>query len=204
MGYENGMIYKLCCKNTNIKEEYIGSTINFNERKRTHRHSCNNTNDKHYNIKVYQFIRDNGGFDENWDMVLIEKYPCESKLYLKKRERYWIELLECKLNCQLPSRTREEYYETNFDKIKEYRREYYIENAVELKEKAKIYNQEHKEEIKEQRKQKRLNNIDKERERDRERNKEKVVCDCGVEVCKRGLTRHRNSQKHINLMNNKK
>lgn len=142
MGYENGLIYKLCCNDTNIKEEYVGSTINFNERKRTHKKGCNNPNSKEYNYRVYKFIRENGGFDENWCMILVEKFPCNDRRELETRERHWIELLESKLNCVIPTRTEKEYRDDN-------------------KERTKLYLIENKEHIKEQKKQWRLNNLDK-------------------------------------------
>jgi len=202
MGYENGMIYKLCCNDTNIKEEYIGSTVNFNERKRCHKNNCNNPNNPRYNYEVYQFIRDNGGF-ENFSMVLVEKYPCNDKLELTKRERHWIELIQSKLNYYIPTRTRKEYLDKEKDKIKQQRKEYRNEhkqeikeynkkyrlgNALEIKEQRKQYYQEHKEEIKEYRKK----NIDKE--------KEKITCECGCEIGRYNFSKHLITKKHINLM----
>ncbi len=73
MNYSNSSIYKLCCNNTEIKEIYIGSTTNFRRRKFTHKYSCNNPNDRNYNLNVYKIIRENGGWDA-FDMVELEKY----------------------------------------------------------------------------------------------------------------------------------
>jgi len=171
VNYGNGLIYKLCCKNTNIKDEYIGSTTDFTERKRTHKKRCNNTNSKSYNTKVYKFIRDNGGFC-NWSMILVEKYPCNDKLELTKRERHFIELFESKLNCQIPTRTHKEYRVENADKLKEYRvenadkikergKEWRVKNADKIKEKSKVWYEEHNEEIKEKAKEYNLKNADK-------------------------------------------
>jgi hypothetical protein len=103
--YTKGVIYKLCCKDVNISEIYVGSTINFKSRKDKHRQSCNNENNKGYNLSVYQYIRENGGFN-NWDMILIESYPSENKRELEKRERYWMEELKASLNCVIPTRER--------------------------------------------------------------------------------------------------
>ena len=76
--YSNAVIYKIFCKDTNISEIYIGSTTNFKIRKSKHKSVCNNENDKNYNLKVYEYIRANGGF-ENFEIVIIEEYPCNNK-----------------------------------------------------------------------------------------------------------------------------
>ena len=62
--YENGLIYKLCCKDANITDIYVGSTTNFKQRKKEHKADCHNENNKNYNRPVYKFIRENGG---NWE-----------------------------------------------------------------------------------------------------------------------------------------
>ena len=88
--YSKSLIYKLCCKDPLIEDIYIGSTTNMKVRKGQHKTHCNNKNDKRYNQNKYQFIRENGGFD-NWDMIMIEEYSCNSKRELEKRERYWVD-----------------------------------------------------------------------------------------------------------------
>ena len=57
VNYNNSIIYKLCCKDTNITDIYVGSTTNFYRRKQDHKQQCNNTNSKEYNKNAYQFIR---------------------------------------------------------------------------------------------------------------------------------------------------
>ena len=101
--FQNSMIYKLCCNDPTITDCYVGSTVNFKCRKNDHKTCCNNENGKRYNFNVYKFIREHGGF-ENWSMILIENFPCDSKLELLKRERYWFETLGATLNKQVPSR----------------------------------------------------------------------------------------------------
>ena len=83
--YSNGLIYKICCKDKNVKEVYIGSTTNFRKRKNEHKRACRYENLKKYNYPVYRFIRDNGGWD-NWEMIEMEKYPCNDKRELEKKE----------------------------------------------------------------------------------------------------------------------
>ena len=79
INYKNALIYKICCNDPNITDIYIGSTTNFYQRTRAHKTSCNNPNGKSYNLHVYKFIRDNGGW-KNWRMDLIEFYECNNKL----------------------------------------------------------------------------------------------------------------------------
>jgi hypothetical protein len=128
VNYSESIIYKICCRNTDIKEIYIGSTTNFRLRKCQHKTICHNNKNKKYNLRVYQFIRDNGGW-ENFDMVQVEQYNATDKRDLHSRERHWFEQLNANLNSQIPSRTQKEYnkeyYKDNKDKISSYKKQYY-------------------------------------------------------------------------------
>ena len=170
--YSNTVIYKIFCKNTNVSEIYIGHSTDFNNRKSKHKYSCNNENDKRYNLKVYHYIRENGGWD-NFEMVIIEKYPCNDIYKAIEREKYFVKELKASLNNNIPGRTEKEYKKDNKEKIKEYyiinKKEYYLNNKNEINEKKK----------------------------------EKIICECGSEIRKSDLKRHQQSAKHINLMTNK-
>ena len=140
--YSKGIIYKLVSKDLNIKDCYIGSTTNFNKRKNSHKSDCVNEKNPKFNLKVYQFIRENGNF-ENWDMVEIEKWPCNDKNELFKRERYHYELSQPSLNMCFPQRTTKEYFENyyalNKEKIDEKNMKYYYDNQEELSKKSLEY-----------------------------------------------------------------
>lgn len=136
VNYNNSIIYKLCCKDINVKDIYVGSTTNFIRRKCEHKSKCNNINDKYYNLNVYQFIRDNGNIN-NWDMVLIEEFECNNKLELHKRERYYIEQLGATLNSNIPNRSKNEWYEDNKDKFKDKNKKYREANKDKIKEQKK-------------------------------------------------------------------
>jgi hypothetical protein len=123
VNYSNTIMYKIVCNDLNITDSYIGHTTDFKSRKYQHKNRCNNENNKKYNLKVYQYIRNNGGWD-NWSMIMIEEYDCNSKLEATKRERKLIEELKATLNYNIPSRTRKEYYEDNIDKIREQKKKY--------------------------------------------------------------------------------
>ena len=57
-----GAIYKFVCRDKSVKDEYIGSTKNLHQRIKVHKCRCNNSNSSSYNLKVYQFMRVNGGY----------------------------------------------------------------------------------------------------------------------------------------------
>ena len=95
--YTKTQIYKIVCKDSNITNFYIGSTTNWTKRKQNHKKCCNNENNKRYNLKIYQIIRSNGGFD-NWNMILVEDYSCENRREAEKREQYWKDELKPDMN----------------------------------------------------------------------------------------------------------
>jgi len=135
--YDKSIIYKLKHNedydDTNI---YIGSTSNFKNRKYQHKTACNNEKSKHYNVPVYQYIRANGGWNE-WVMIPIEVYSCNSKNELEIRERHHIDFLRPTLNKQIPTRTDKEYREDNKEKNKEYSKEYTKDNKEKIEERKK-------------------------------------------------------------------
>ena len=169
--YEKGKIYKLCCKDPTITEFYVGSTLNQYKRKNAHKSVCNNPNRSGYNIRLYQFIRDNGGFD-NWDLVVLEEYPAENKNELTWKEREWIELLKPVLNSIRPIATTEEnrekrreskkiYCENNREQISEINKIYHENNREQISERKKIYHENNREKIIEYQKIYRENNKEK-------------------------------------------
>jgi len=127
--YSKSVIYKLCCKDPSIEDFYVGSTTNFIKRKADHKSHCYNENSKKYKCYKYQFIRDNGGFN-NWDMILIKYYPTDSKRNLEMEERRIIEELKPTLNKNIPTRDKKEW-------SIEYRKEYYENNKEIIAEKKK-------------------------------------------------------------------
>jgi hypothetical protein len=92
--YSKTIIYKIVCKNLEVKDCYVGQTTAFKSRKHVHFSHCKNP--KKNKLKLYQVIIANGGW-ENWSMIEIEKYPCKDAT---RRERYWCEVLNANLNIQ--------------------------------------------------------------------------------------------------------
>jgi hypothetical protein len=95
-------MYKIVCNDLNVKDVYVGHTTDFTKRETRHKYDCINHNSKKRNLKVYETIRVNGGW-ENWTMIEIEKYPCHDKNEARARERYWYELLNANLNMICPT-----------------------------------------------------------------------------------------------------
>jgi hypothetical protein len=139
--YSKTIIYKLCCLDQNINDIYIGHTTDFNRRKSHHKDSCNGVNDKHYNYKVYHFIRANGGWD-NWNMIQIEEYQCNNRREADARETFWMKELKSTLNSRTSFATKEEKKQQQklYDKTekrKEYQKQY--KQTDKYKEQQKIY-----------------------------------------------------------------
>ena len=70
--------YKLVCNDTNVKDFYVGSTVNWIKRKYKHKQSVTNKNHPDYNNLKAKTIRANGGW-ENWSMLEIER-----DIYIKR------------------------------------------------------------------------------------------------------------------------
>ena len=133
INYDKTHFYKLMCKDFNITDCYVGHTTDWVKRKSDHKHRCNNPNRGGHNLPVYKFMRENGGW-ENWEMLWIKTLKCENAMEARSEERKCKEQLNATLNGNVPSRTFDEYRETNKDKIKEYAVEYRKNNKDKIKE----------------------------------------------------------------------
>ncbi len=81
--YSNTIIYKICCNDETVKDVYVGHTTNFIKRKNCHKTACYNLKN---NIKIYNVIRENGGWD-NWSMIEIARYYCKDATEAKIKEQ---------------------------------------------------------------------------------------------------------------------
>jgi hypothetical protein len=105
---------------------YIGSTKDFNQRKKAHKKCCNNINNPQSNLKIYQIIRNIGGWDK-CEMIPIEEYECEDKIQALIREEYWRKEYNANMNTIKAHRSEEDKieldkkrYESNKEKAKEH------------------------------------------------------------------------------------
>jgi hypothetical protein len=155
---------------------YIGSTRDFKQRKQKHKSDCNNVNSHNHNTKVYQMIRENGGWDKS-EMVPIEECECEDKLQALIHEEELRKEYNAEMNTIKAYRSieeKKEYYEAY---KKEYDKEWYEENKETILQKY----QANKETILQKR-------------------KEKYTCDCGSIVCIGNKSTHLKTKKHQDYM----
>ncbi len=139
ISYENAIIYKIVCKDLDVKDLYVGSTTNFIRRRYTHKFNSINDNSTCGHYLVYDKIKQTGGWD-NWQMIEICKAnDCTTVEELHKKERHYMELLGANLNKFIPGRTVKEYFEDNKEKIKEQREKYEEENKEKIKLRHKEY-----------------------------------------------------------------
>lgn len=135
MDYSKCVIYKIVCNDKSILECYVGHTTNFVKRKHSHKSNC-----KTNNFKLYQMIRENGGWD-NFTMIPICEYPCENYIQACIKEE------ECRIELQASLNNNKCYADSDTKKYqKQYNKKYRQENKDYLSEKDKIYRDTHKEE----------------------------------------------------------
>ena len=138
------IIYKISCKDKNIRDFYIGSTIDFNRRKSVHKHYCKSG----FNLKLYNFINENEGWD-NFEMEIVQKYAnIQNRNELNQIEYKFILHMNPTLNRHNPSLYKNKadytlnYQRKNKEKTRQWSKTYYDKNRELVKEKAlkKYYN----------------------------------------------------------------
>ena len=168
VNYQNGKIYMIESLEGDCK--YYGSTVqSLALRLSKHRNEIKaGKNPSSKKVLKYQDAR----------ILLVELYPCNSKMELESKEAEYIRHNDC-VNKRIPQRTDKQYYQDN--KVKKIQRvsQYYQKNKDKKLDYAKQYNQKNKDKI------------------DEKRNK-KYICDCGKETNNRHYKRHEKSQQHTN------
>lgn len=159
--YSRAVVYKIVCKDTNISFVYVGSTCNYRDRLSHHKSDYFNVASPRYKLPLYEFMRANGDWI-NFEVVIVEEYPCECKRDLEVREQHWKIVCGDNIGVKKAHVTKEEikeearknyiqnrenrlqrakdYYEQN----KEKKRKYYEENKERILEKSKIRYQKNK------------------------------------------------------------
>jgi len=186
MDYSKCCIYKIE-HNDDESLVYVGHTTNFDKRKTQHKINCYNDNGKPYNFKVYQMIRENGGW-EKFLMLEVEKYPCNDRREAERRENEVIKELKSSMNTNKSFLTQDELTEYK----KEYNKEYNESNKHKIQEYMKDYYELHKPEIKEQ--------VKDYYKANKLKLNAKVKCECGCEIVKQNLKQHQASKKHLDKM----
>jgi len=172
---------------------YVGSTTDFTQRKYAHeRRWCKE------NMKLYHFIRENGGW-KRFDMWKID--CCDEENRFQKEQEY--------MDKFKPTLNANRAYGLDMDKKKETVRKYHENNKEQRKEYMKGYNKQyridHKDERNEYNKQYRIDNKDeiieyKKQRREKYKN-EYYECGCGKIVKWLKKWEHFNTQHHINYIN---
>lgn len=203
---KTGFIYKICCLDPTVDKIYVGSCNSMKDRKWRHKHSCKTETNPSYNYPVYQYIRENGGWN-NFDFVILEEIEYRKKHELHSRERYFIEILKASLNQVIPTRTDKEHYEANKEKINEQKKKWVKDNAEKNKQYHDQYYQDNKDKLSEQKKKYYEDNKDyfvKQKKEYYQNNKDKFkqhlsMCECGKEIHGH-KSRHIKSKKHIDWL----
>ena len=160
---ETYYIYKIACKDESVTDCYVGSSKDIKERARAHKTKCHNENSPQYNLKIYQTIRNNGGW-ENYKLIVLEEMINTTTSEATKREEQLRIELGANLNSQKASTgfgyigltklesNRERvkiWQEQNREKKIEYQKEYKILNKQKISENKNEYYKNHKEKISE-------------------------------------------------------
>ena len=95
--YTNTIFYKIQCNNPVVKDVYIGHTTNFVQRKHAHKRSCTHEKSANHNCKVYNIIRQYGGWN-NWKMEIIAFHECADHYAARKIEQKYFEEYKATLN----------------------------------------------------------------------------------------------------------
>jgi hypothetical protein len=136
--YANGKIYKIVCNITG--EQYIGGTTQKLSQRLT-QHVLRSKNDKK-NMKSKEII-----LRGDYQIVLIESYPCNNKEELERKEREHIESNIC-VNKIIPTRTDKEWREAHKEEITLNKKEYYNTHKEVIILRGTEYRNKNKEEIK--------------------------------------------------------
>jgi hypothetical protein len=133
VNYQNGKIYKIECNITN--EIYIGSTCQPTLARRLTGHVESYKQFKKGNrgsrVTSYNIIERG-----DYNIYLIENFPCDNKDELARREGELIKQMkngENVVNKTIPGRTNAEYHIDNAEQIKNRKHLYYEENIIKLK-----------------------------------------------------------------------
>ncbi len=144
--YQKGKIYKIV-DHTN-DDVYYGSSCepilsrrlanHVGKYKQYQKGKCN----KYTSFKILE----NG----NYDIILVESYPCKSSDELRSREQYYIVNNDC-INKNIPNRTQKEWEKANSEDLKTKKKEYQLKNKDKIasykKEYGKEYRNKHKEKL---------------------------------------------------------
>ena len=219
--YTKTVIYTIQHKdNENLL--YVGHTTHLTNRSYTHK-----TRSKKSTDKLYQMIRENGGW-EMFDMKPIKQISCSGSIEARIEEEKCRKELNANMNSLRAIRTEDnaeevalqnkknskQYRLDNKIKIQEIKKKYHQDNKEKFILKAKLHYENNKEAIAVKKKEKYETNKEavllqqkKYHEANKEarciKNKKRYTCQCGIESVLCNKPRHEKSVRHIHFMENK-
>ena len=137
--YSKCVIYKIQHKDDDTLL-YVGHTTDFIKRKSNHKKRSTNETEEGYGIKLYQMIRQNGGWNM-CNMVVVKVFPCENKRQAESEEDRMMREYKANMNSR--------HSVLDLENVKDYKKRYNIENKEYIQEQKKQYRVEHKDEIQE-------------------------------------------------------
>ena len=153
--YEHSKVYKI--KSLHTDKVYIGSTIQSLKNRlcghlvKYKRYQNGKSKNKMSSFQLFDL--------GDYDIELIEEYPCNNRAELLKREGYWIRNNNCVNRC-IVGRTRKQYRSDNREQLSQKRKQHYNNNKELILQKKKEYFIKNKEQISQKKKQYRIKNKD--------------------------------------------
>ena len=200
VNYQKGKIYKIVCHTTG--KCYIGSTTKEYLSQRLTKHVSNykcylKTGNK--GMTSVEVLENN-----NFEIMLLELYPCSSKDELHARERYYCQLIEC-VNKVKNQGLLAELGQKEYDKQQS--KAYREKNRDMIFAKKKDYREKNKEAIAMKKKDDRIQNPEKHKERYKknyqknkeiinEKRKQTYTCQCGSCLRISDKAQHERTKKH--------
>ena len=107
-------------------ESYVGSTVNLYNRKALHKNFCNDKKSIGYNFPIYQYMRDNGGYDTFEFEILDKKFVCkvDAEIYEAELMRLHKSTLNVKRNYTEDDIKEKIKSYRNTEKSKQYQKKY--------------------------------------------------------------------------------
>jgi hypothetical protein len=182
--YQDAKIYKIVSYEND--DVYVGSTTEPTLARRLSGHVRDYR--RYLNGKCGYVTSFKGIESDNYDIQLIEAYPCNNKMELHAREGYWIKSMDC-VNKYVAGRTHKEsvkayqkvYQKAKKEVIKKQKKAYYEENKEIILKHRKAYYKDNKETISAKR-------------------KKKEQCICGSKYTIRSKAQHTKSKKHLSYI----
>ena len=183
--FQNEKIYRIV--DVAYNKCYYGSTIETLSRRMAHHklhHKKHLNNEAKCNRSV-NVIFDEYGI-ENCKIELVERFPCETKEEMRKREGFYIQNNDC-VNKHIAGRSKREYQTATREHKNQKQRDYYQQNKI-IAEKYKVWAKENREKL-----------LQRKREygkKTKEKRIQIVTCECGkqFQICSK--QRHEKGERH--------